>query len=85
MLTIQSFPYPRFEFIVPTSVFLHSVVYLQQRHRDNLPHQTTRRKTMEQDKKRTDIALFRYALIAPVIQQNVTAQAEYFRGFWKTL
>lgn len=34
---------------------------------------------MDQDKKRTDIALFRYALIAPVIQQNVSAQAEYFR------
>lgn len=35
---------------------------------------------MDEDKKRTDIALFRYALIAPVIQQNVRAQAEYFRG-----
>lgn len=35
---------------------------------------------MDEDKKRTDIALFRYALIAPVIQQNVAAQAEYFRG-----
>jgi len=34
---------------------------------------------MDEDKKRTDIALFRYALIAPVIQQNVKAQAEYFR------
>lgn len=35
---------------------------------------------MDEDKKRTDIALFRYALIAPVIQQNVSIQAEYFRG-----
>ena len=35
---------------------------------------------MDEDKKRTDIALFRYALIAPVIQQNVSAQADYFRG-----
>lgn len=35
---------------------------------------------MDEDKKRTDIALFRYALIAPVIQQNVSRQAEYFRG-----
>ncbi|MBD3793765.1 MAG: DDE-type integrase/transposase/recombinase [Campylobacterales bacterium] len=35
---------------------------------------------MDEDKKRTAIALFRYALIAPVIQQNVSKQAEYFRG-----
>lgn len=34
---------------------------------------------MEEDKKKTDIALFRYALIAPVIQENVSVQAEYFR------
>jgi transposase InsO family protein len=34
---------------------------------------------MEEDKKKTDIALFRYALIAPVIQENVSIQAEYFR------
>jgi putative transposase len=41
---------------------------------------TLKEADMDEDKKRTDIALFRYALIAPVIQQNVSAQAEYFRG-----
>lgn len=35
---------------------------------------------MNEEKKRTDIALFRYAQIAPVIQENVSKQAEYFRG-----
>lgn len=34
---------------------------------------------MNENEKRTDIALFRYALIAPVIQENVGVQAEYFR------
>lgn len=34
---------------------------------------------MDEEKKRTNIALFRYALIAPVIQENVSRQAEYFR------
>ena len=34
---------------------------------------------MEEEKKKTDIALFRYALIAPVLQENVSVQAEYFR------
>lgn len=38
-----------------------------------------RRLNMDEEKKRTDIALFRYALIAPVIQENVNRQAEYFR------
>jgi putative transposase len=34
---------------------------------------------MDEDKKRTDLALFKYALIAPVIQENVSVQANYFR------
>lgn len=34
---------------------------------------------MDEDKKKTDIALLRYALIAPVIQENVSVQAKYFR------
>lgn len=34
---------------------------------------------MDEEKKRTDVALFRYALIAPVAQENVSKQAEYFR------
>jgi len=42
-------------------------------------HQNRKEDVMEESKKRTDIALFRYALIAPVIQENVVAQAEYFR------
>jgi len=34
---------------------------------------------MEEDKKRLDIALFKYGLIAPVLQQQVSVQIEYFR------
>jgi len=34
---------------------------------------------MDDDKRRTDIALFKYALIAPVLQQQVAVQIEYFR------
>jgi len=34
---------------------------------------------MAEDKRRTDIALFKYALIAPVLQQQVAVQIEYFR------
>ena len=34
---------------------------------------------MDDVKKRTDIALFRYALIAPVLLQQVDAQTRYFR------
>jgi transposase InsO family protein len=46
---------------------------------DNLHHQNLKEADMNEDKKKTDIALFRYALIAPVIQENVGVQAEYFR------
>jgi putative transposase len=38
-----------------------------------------RRKVMDEKKRRTDIALFKYALIAPVLQQQVSVQIEYFR------
>jgi hypothetical protein len=34
---------------------------------------------MDEDKKRLDIALFKYGLIAPVLQQQVSVQIEYFR------
>jgi transposase InsO family protein len=34
---------------------------------------------MDEAKRRTDIALFKYALIAPVLQQQVAVQMEYFR------
>lgn len=34
---------------------------------------------MDDDKRRTDIALFKYALIAPVLQQQVAVQIDYFR------
>lgn len=46
---------------------------------DNLHHQNLKEADMNENEKRTDIALFRYALIAPVIQENVGVQAEYFR------
>ena len=35
------------------------------------------------DKKKKDIALFKYAMIAPVIQENVKVQMEYFRDVSK--
>lgn len=38
---------------------------------------------MDEDKKKKDIALFRYAMIAPVIQETVKVQAEYFRDVSK--
>lgn len=34
---------------------------------------------MDEVKRRTDMALFKYALIAPVLQQQVAVQSEYFR------
>ena len=38
---------------------------------------------MDEDKKNKEIGLFRYAMIAPVIQENVSVQAEYFREISK--
>jgi len=42
-------------------------------------HQNHKEDAMEEDKKKTDIALFRHGLIAPVLQENVSVAAEYFR------
>jgi len=38
---------------------------------------------MDEDKRKKDIALFKYATIAPVIQENVKVQVEYFRDVSK--
>lgn len=38
---------------------------------------------MDEDKRKKDIALFKYAMIAPVIQENIKVQVEYFRDVSK--
>lgn len=38
---------------------------------------------MDETQRKKEIALFRYAMIAPVIQENVKVQAEYFRDVSK--
>jgi putative transposase len=59
--------------------FLHSVVYRSAQAVGYAPQKFLRRLAMDDLKRRTDIALFKYALIAPVLQQQVDVQSRYFR------